>query len=488
MASSSKFKNILALFGNAKTRTIIIFTSFILLLTIGIGLTGIHHSINSDIPASASTVNLPQIQSLPGAAPTTPYYQQAAQTQNIQQAQQAAQTGASAVATIVGNPTQLSQNNNSFIPQLSSSFPATAQPAKNSSKPATNNNQDNNSQQQLVNEQQTAQQILATANNQDYQQETKNLSAAMQTQAKALLTDWQSSNQEYVRGKQTEDNINSLGNANESGSSSGLNNSSSTSNMGALAAATQQLVGTAATSNNNIAGASASLTTNTNGNNNLQTNNSSSINSSFATATNSGQSTIIKAGDIQFAVLDTAVNTDEPGPIMATITEGPLKGAKLLGTIQTASSPYAQNVVLQFNTISLSSQPNSMQINAVGVDPYTSRTALASSVNNHYLQRYGMLLGAAFLEGYGEAVANSNSVYYSYPFGGGFSVLNSKNTEEQVAMAFGTVGQVLGQQMANQFNRPPTIKVSAGIGIGILFLSDINPSTAGNSSLPSLGY
>ena len=42
----------------------------------------------------------------------------------------------------------------------------------------------------------------------------------------------------------------------------------------------------------------------------------------------------IKAGKIMFAVLNTAVNSDEPGPILATIVGGKYKGAKLLGKIQ----------------------------------------------------------------------------------------------------------------------------------------------------------
>jgi len=38
-----------------------------------------------------------------------------------------------------------------------------------------------------------------------------------------------------------------------------------------------------------------------------------------------------RAGDVSYAVLDTAVNTDEPGPITATIVQGELKGTKILG-------------------------------------------------------------------------------------------------------------------------------------------------------------
>ncbi len=42
---------------------------------------------------------------------------------------------------------------------------------------------------------------------------------------------------------------------------------------------------------------------------------------------------MIKAGTIMFAVLDTAVNSDEPGPILATMVSGKYKGAKLIGRL-----------------------------------------------------------------------------------------------------------------------------------------------------------
>ena len=45
-----------------------------------------------------------------------------------------------------------------------------------------------------------------------------------------------------------------------------------------------------------------------------------------------------------FAVLDTSINTDEKSPIMATIVDGPLKGAKLIGGFSRVN----QRVLLTF--------------------------------------------------------------------------------------------------------------------------------------------
>ena len=59
----------------------------------------------------------------------------------------------------------------------------------------------------------------------------------------------------------------------------------------------------------------------------------------------------IKTGDILFAVLETSVNTDEPGPILATIVSGKLKGSKIIGSFTLPSN--ADQIVITFNTLSM---------------------------------------------------------------------------------------------------------------------------------------
>src|SRR3990167_6478484 len=65
----------------------------------------------------------------------------------------------------------------------------------------------------------------------------------------------------------------------------------------------------------------------------------SSLPSSMASSASSNSSSstdgavpLIRMGDIIFAVVDTSVNTDEPGPILATIVSGIFKGGKLIGS------------------------------------------------------------------------------------------------------------------------------------------------------------
>src|SRR5205085_12065562 len=55
------------------------------------------------------------------------------------------------------------------------------------------------------------------------------------------------------------------------------------------------------------------------------------------TAAGAEKAPLIKAGTILFGVLDTAVDSDYPDtPVMVTIVQGPMKGAKLLGKLNLA--------------------------------------------------------------------------------------------------------------------------------------------------------
>ncbi len=190
---------------------------------------------------------------------------------------------------------------------------------------------------------------------------------------------------------------------------------------------------------------------------------------------------LIKAGDIQFAVLNTEINSDEPGPVMATVVLGPYKGAKLLGDLSRAKALPGTNgaeaVVVRFTIMSFAGLKSSLGISAVAIDPNTARTAVASEVDHHYLLRYGSLFASSFLNGYGNAALQAGSSTTQNSDGGTFTTYPEADPRREVASGFGQVGQAWGQQLGSTFNRPNTITVHSGTGLGILFLTDVSASS-----------
>ncbi|MBI5448092.1 MAG: hypothetical protein HY939_05130 [Gammaproteobacteria bacterium] len=181
-----------------------------------------------------------------------------------------------------------------------------------------------------------------------------------------------------------------------------------------------------------------------------------------------GNGPVIKAGSIMFAVLDTSVNSDEPGPILATITSGGLKGGKLIGAL----TNQGKKVLIRFTTLSYPTYSNSLSLTAVAIDPTTARTGISDYTNNHYLLRYGTLFAASFLQGYAQAISQSGSTVIS----NGFNTqknLPSLSPSGEMVVALGNVGTQYSSVLTGFQNTPPTVHVYSGTGLGVLVLNDL---------------
>jgi len=188
---------------------------------------------------------------------------------------------------------------------------------------------------------------------------------------------------------------------------------------------------------------------------------------------NAPKKKMIKAGTIVYGVIDTAINSDEPSPVLATIVHGKLKGGKLIGNVTKPAN--GEKVILNFSTMTLPTHDSSLGVSAVAVDANTARTALATKVNRHYLLRYGALFASSFLEGYGKVIADQGATTISSTDGS--TVTNTKPTlssTDELWAAASTVGQEFTNAIRPFFNTPVTITVDAGTSIGILFTSDLD--------------
>ncbi len=195
---------------------------------------------------------------------------------------------------------------------------------------------------------------------------------------------------------------------------------------------------------------------------------------------NSSQYPSVKMGDIMFAVMDTSVNSDEAGPILATIVSGPYKGSKLIGSFTTTEQ--SGKMTIQFNNISVPGISTTQTISAFAIDPNTARTALSSRTDYHYLYRYGSLFASTFLEGFGNAFQSADTTVTIGGTGGGdnITVQNGINRSalENAVIGLATLGKTWSQFAQQNFNRKPTIEVFSGTAIGVLFTQDVTFSSS----------
>ena len=196
-----------------------------------------------------------------------------------------------------------------------------------------------------------------------------------------------------------------------------------------------------------------------------------------ATAKLASKDKILKAGTILFAVLETSINSDEPGPILARIVQPPLQNTTMIGSVQAASSKYAEGLLLSFTTANIPDRIRSYGISAIAIDPNTARTAIATDVDHHYLLRWGTIFAATFLQGYSKAVAQSGTTVQSSSNGAQTNSTTTQsplNPKQQIYQGIGDMATAWGQGISTFSNRPTTITIDAGTSLGILLTSDFN--------------
>lgn len=172
-----------------------------------------------------------------------------------------------------------------------------------------------------------------------------------------------------------------------------------------------------------------------------------------------------KSGDILYSANVIALNSDVPSPVVVEIASGAYKDTKFFGNFKR----HEKHMLLRFDRL-ITPTGDEYSVDAIAMDMDTGSAAVRSSVDSHYLERWGGLIAASFLEGFGEAVANSGQSFretdtsetISYP---------EYDFSDQAWIAAGNVGNRLADIMAKNFDRPPTVYADRDDMFGIMILS-----------------
>ena len=180
----------------------------------------------------------------------------------------------------------------------------------------------------------------------------------------------------------------------------------------------------------------------------------------------------IKAGSIWYAALDTSVKSDEPGPVLATLTTGPLKGSKIIGSFATNND----SLTLTFNQINAKGFDKTLAFNSVAISPKTARTAIASKVDYHYMLKYGGIIATSFLKGLGMAAKLGTSEVQVKETGTTVKAVKA-TLEDQIMLGAGEVGDALSKNVEQaSASVQPTVYIESGTPVGVLLLADFKLS------------
>jgi len=177
---------------------------------------------------------------------------------------------------------------------------------------------------------------------------------------------------------------------------------------------------------------------------------------------------ILPAGTIEYGQSVIEANTDAPGPVMAQIISGPLRGSRVIGSF-TSTDDY---ITLNFNTIVIDGID--YPIEAVAIDPNTTLPGMVTEIDHRYFKRIILPMAAEFVTGFADALSESGttSVYISDS-----SVTQSssnKSSEQEVASGVSEAGDKLSEILDEEAeNTKPMLRLASGTPMGILFIAPV---------------
>ena len=162
-----------------------------------------------------------------------------------------------------------------------------------------------------------------------------------------------------------------------------------------------------------------------------------------------------------------ATNSDSGGPVVAEITSGPLAGDRVKGTAQ----KHEDRLTVTMNELTLQ-DGRTVPVNAMLMAPDSKETAVASSVDHHYVPRIVLPTLAAGIQGLGQALALSGSSVFSGPYGASQNY-NTFNGGQLAGIAAGTAAGQLNQVLQQQTPKQSTVNLAAEVDVGIMFLAPV---------------
>jgi intracellular multiplication protein IcmE len=177
---------------------------------------------------------------------------------------------------------------------------------------------------------------------------------------------------------------------------------------------------------------------------------------------------LVPSGRGVYAHTVLAVNSDTGGPIVLQADSGPLAGDRMIGNF---SKNGYDRLVVRVSTIE--HQGHALDVNGIVVAPDTMETAVASSVDEHYVERFVLPAAAAFIQGLGQAIATTtNTQTVLSPFGGA-SYATHLNLAQQAGVGAGVAAAQIGSALNQEAPKGPTINLDANANVGVMFLGNV---------------
>ncbi|MCQ0090587.1 hypothetical protein [Roseovarius sp. M141] len=178
---------------------------------------------------------------------------------------------------------------------------------------------------------------------------------------------------------------------------------------------------------------------------------------------------LVRAGEVVLASTIITNDSDTPGPVVAEIRKGPLKGARLLGGFE--ANQGNTHLIVRFNTAVLA-DGTQVPVSAYAVDARQKSLAVRSDLDRRLFARYAPRVAAAFVSGVGDALSDPGTSLID--LGGVTGVTRRAPTIEQgLYKGLAEVGNDLAGEFVQSAPRGPLISLRSRQIIGVLFTGNV---------------
>ena len=178
---------------------------------------------------------------------------------------------------------------------------------------------------------------------------------------------------------------------------------------------------------------------------------------------------LIRAGDVVLASTIITNDSDTPGPVVAQIRKGPLKGARLLGGFE--ANQNNTHLIVQFNSAVLE-DGTQIPIAAYAVDARQKSLAVRTDLDRRLFARYSPRVATAFVSGVGEALSDPGTSLID--LGGVTGVTGpAASIEQGLYKGLAEVGNDLAGEFVQSAPKGPLISLRSRQITGILFTSNV---------------
>lgn len=174
----------------------------------------------------------------------------------------------------------------------------------------------------------------------------------------------------------------------------------------------------------------------------------------------------LKSGDILYARNTMELDSDVPSsPARVKVVSGEYAGSVLLGGFERQS----EFLVVTFDRMILQ-DGTEVQLEAYAIDPEIPKSVVRSDIDRHMLERWGGLIAASFISGFGEAVRSTGD-NLTISDGQTNIARPEMSLNKQLWSAAGKVGDKLAGHFEEKIDQPPTVYLGPDVNIGVLILS-----------------